>query len=94
MTAEIISLDTWKADQEPHWEGRAKCLECGNIHHAVAPAGVTQMECLACGLEKAAWMGLMRPATWWRCGCGNDLFYVEAAGCLCAKCGARQAFPD
>lgn len=78
------------AEYRPHSEGKARCLDCGHAWEAVAPVGVTWMECPMCGLMRGrfVWSHLREGALHWRCDCGCDLFYVTPDGSYCPNCGA------
>ena len=77
-------------EYRPHSSGSAKCLGCGHVWAAVAPVGVTWMECPSCGRKRGYFVGahLREDSLHWRCNCGNDLFYVTPEGFYCPNCGA------
>lgn len=50
-----------KEEQEPHLSGIARCLDCKHEHVAVAPVGVTVMECPKCGTMRSVWCGPAYP---------------------------------
>lgn len=71
--------------------GPARCLHCKHEWVAVAPAGVVDFECPACGLYKGHRIGICVPPAdeeIWICQCGGDLFMLRRHGPpLCVKCG-------
>ena len=81
--------------KEQHGGGEAFCMQCGQEWHAVAPTGVTRLQCPECramkGLFRFEYMPsddqLMR-----ECSCGNDLFYLTPEGHMCANCGIYQCY--
>ena len=85
----VVELDEYR----PHNSGKARCLTCSHEHVAVAPVGVTWMECPACHTFKATWVGAcQRDGLEWQCKCGNDLFHVKPEGTYCPHCGEWQKF--
>lgn len=88
----VVSLDS----RRPHISGVARCLECGHEHAAVAPVGVTDMECPACGLMRAVWWSSPWPEDgWWQCDCGGAAFAVNTIRqTVCLRCGSAQEFGD
>jgi len=94
VTADVVSLADYRQPEvEPHAAGKARCLECRREWQAVAPVGVTRLECDGCGTQKGVWVGAMGPAEGelvWRCSCDNDLFTLQPTGApMCARCGLR-----
>lgn len=82
----VISLDEYK----PHISGEATCLTCGHEWMAVAPIGTVELECSECHTFKGVFVGMTAPDTVWECNCGNQHFYIDPDGAMCAKCGTRQ----
>lgn len=87
----VLDLAAARKDREPHLSGAARCLACRHEWVAVAPTGVTWMECPACTLERGRMVAQAeRNEPHWHCGCGNDLFFVVADGMYCPNCGDWQ----
>jgi hypothetical protein len=82
----VISLD----EARPHMTGNAMCLQCGEKWVAVAPIGTVELECPECQTWKGVFEGMTAPDTVWQCDCGNQHFYIDDNGAMCAKCGVRQ----
>jgi len=74
-------------EARPHISGDALCLQCGHKWHAVAPIGTVELECSECKTWKGAFEGFTAPDTVWECNCGNQHFYIDPDGAMCAKCG-------
>ena len=85
---EVVNIE----EALPHMTGNVLCIECGNKWVAVAPIETTELECEKCGTMKGAWEHMAAPETCWRCGCGNQHFYIDTNGAMCARCGKRQEF--
>jgi len=81
----IVKMD----DYRPHITGNALCLQCGHRWVAVAPTGTIELECSKCKTWKGVFEGMTAPDTVWQCDCGNQHFYVDDEGAMCAKCGLR-----
>lgn len=75
--------------------GEAYCVCCQHKWVAVAPEGVTFLECPSCHTEKGRFFYpvLIRDAAYWVCMCGNDLFFINPDGCYCPNCGVACVFP-
>ena len=84
----IINIFEHKA----HLSGDAKCLGCQHEWQAVAPVGTTELECPGCGLWKGVYACMTAPDTVWQCDCGNQHFYIDDEGAICARCGVRAIF--
>ena len=87
----VIDLAKKKEERQAHSTGRARCLDCKHEWIAVAPVGVTWMECPKCSLERGRFIFahlIEKPR--WECNCGNDLFYATADGMYCPNCGEWQ----
>lgn len=69
------------------------CMSCRHEEVTVAPLGVIDMECSACGSMKSRWKGEFRPdddvST---CKCGNQMFYMTPQGHFCPNCGDYQKY--
>lgn len=75
--------------------GGAVCVECGHKWVAVAPSGITELECPHCGQTKGIWarlclMGDEVPHL--ICTCGSRFFSITEDYIYCVKCGAIQDF--
>ena len=91
MSAELITLSKVRENRVPHSSGKARCLACKHEWVAVAPTGVTWMECPACSLERGRFVAQHeREEPHWMCNCGNNLFYVVKDGYYCPNCGEWQ----
>lgn len=80
----------------PHLQGRARCLACKHEWEAVAPCGVTEMECPQCACLQGRWRNYIMPPDGtpiWTCDCGNDLHFVSPTGIWCGACGVLASFP-
>ena len=82
----VISLDAVR----PHMTGNAMCLQCGTKWVAVAPIGTVELECPECKTWKGVFEGMTAPDVVWQCDCGNQHFYMDEHGAMCAKCGVRR----
>jgi len=87
---DVVSLDA----QRPHITCGAKCLDCGRTWQAVAPVGVTELECPDCGTLRGTWTHPIAPDTLWQCDCGGQHFYIGYREAHCARCGCAQEFGD
>ena len=88
----VIYLKKEREDRTPHSSGKARCLACKQEWMAVAPTGVTWMECPSCSLERGRFVAQHeRDGLHWHCNCGNDLFYVVKDGYYCPNCGDWQS---
>lgn len=77
--------------RNPHLSGETLCLQCGAKGVAVAPVGVTWMECDECGTMKKVFKYMVaRDGDEWVCDCGSNLFKVTPNGIYCPNCGAWQ----
>ena len=87
----VIDLKSARQEREPHSAGKAKCLACKYEWVAVAPIGVTWMECPSCTLERGRFVAQHeRDTKHWHCNCGCDLFYATPDGFYCPNCGEWQ----
>jgi predicted RNA-binding Zn-ribbon protein involved in translation (DUF1610 family) len=76
------------ADARPHLAGPALCLECRHEWVAVAPLGMTVMDCPSCGARKGARLAMVqKEGPHWECACGNGLFFIREGGTYCPNCG-------
>lgn len=81
----------FKQREQPHKTGEARCMSCAHQWIAVAPIGVTWMECPACSAEKGYFIyPCLRDGNHWTCNCGNDLFQITQEGTYCPNCGNWQ----
>lgn len=80
---------------EPHGQGAAFCMGCGNEWQAVVPVGTTSFECPKCFTHHGHFKFPFAPPTntVWTCNCENQFFNVTEAGIFCPKCGHYQEFP-
>ena len=93
MSATILPFRLEQATQ--NGEGEAFCLQCGHEWYAVAPTGVTRLQCPECKTMKGLFRfehcpkegNLVR-----ECNCGNQLFYLTPEGHMCANCGIYQRY--
>jgi predicted RNA-binding Zn-ribbon protein involved in translation (DUF1610 family) len=91
ITDEIINLESWKEENAPHNQGKARCMACGHEEETVAPTGVVWMECSACHAMKKLFIhDCQRYGKEWTCNCGNDLFRITPEGVYCPNCGDWQ----
>ena len=89
--ATVIDLQAARQEREPHSAGKARCLACKHEWVAVAPIGVTWMECPSCTLERGRFIAQHeRDGEHWNCNCGCDLFYATPDGFYCPNCGEWQ----
>lgn len=83
--------------KQPHLAGEALCIGCRHTWAAVAPVGVWQMECPACGTMKGVWrfpVGAQDGDACFSCDCGCEAltaykhhgrFHLK-----CMSCGTEQ----
>lgn len=94
--AEVLSFGR-KAEppapvEDPHLQGKARCVACKHEWQAVAPHGTTWLECPECHIFRGRFVGQCeRDEPHWHCNCGNDLFYATARGFYCPNCGEWQS---
>jgi hypothetical protein len=75
---------------DPHRQGEARCLNCKHKWQAVAPIGVTGLECPNCGTGQGLFDGLScTQFPQWSCACGEMVFFIDVNGPYCAHCGIR-----
>ena len=70
--------------------GEAVCMHCQHEWVAVAPTGMTWLDCPECGTQKGGFkfpFGVPVGDRLLVCDCGNDIFFVTPVGCLCPNCG-------
>ena len=76
------------ADARPHLAGPARCLDCGAKWEAVAPIGMTVIDCPKCGAQKGARLAMVqKEGAHWTCVCGNALYFIQEEGSYCPNCG-------
>lgn len=80
--------------QRPHISGPAVCLQCGYTWSAVALVGTTELQCPECKAFKGAFEGFTIPEKVRICECGNEHFYLEPEGAMCALCGEFTKYED
>lgn len=92
----VIDLQAAIEKRRPHVSGPARCLQCGHEWAAVAPPGVTWLECPECTVEKGCFIGNAYPEDGlvWQCNCGNELFLQTRNGPLCPLCGVYHELED
>lgn len=77
----------------PHRTGNAVCVGCCHRWVAVTPAGVTGLDCPACGLPKGVFIGLAETELdQWQCCCKGFVFFIDEQGPYCANCGVRPNY--
>lgn len=89
----VISFAEAKAERQPHWTGRCKCVGCGHEWEAVAPIGKMWVDCPCCNLPKGTPkfpFGGAVGDTVFTCNCGSEaltayfrkgLFRLRCMGC-------------
>lgn len=82
----IVSLDQFKKDNEPHCSGVAKCIGCKHTWVAIAPVGTFHLECPNCETFKGVFDGLAMPQLRYECSCGCDLFFITPSEVVCSLC--------
>jgi ribosomal protein L32 len=90
-----MAVIPFKKSQEQHGSGPAFCIACAHEWVAVAPTGVTALECPACKTQKGRYRFEFTPPEGQmvrECDCGNQLFYMTLEGHLCANCGIYQGY--
>jgi hypothetical protein len=90
---EIVDLSTRLSQKEedgPHLSGEATCGFCGHKWVAVAPVGVTHLDCPKCDRRWGLLDHAIEPKTAWACKCGEQLFWVTTIGIMCRRCGELQ----
>lgn len=91
-----------KEPRDPHFQGPALCLACRHEWHAVAPIGLHQFECPACGTLRGVWklpVGVSPGTKVFTCmveGCDSQHMHVirTAEGLWrvdCVRCGYEHA---
>jgi Zn finger protein HypA/HybF involved in hydrogenase expression len=91
VTDNVVDLAAKRAENTPHASGEARCLDCKYEYVAVAPLGVTWMECPKCSLMRSRFIfAHTREGPYWECNCGNSLFHATKDGMYCPNCGEWQ----
>lgn len=82
---------------DPYNAGPAKCIECKHRWVQVAPVGMAEFECPACGSMKGVFTGLVGAQEGdlgFSCACGCDVLTAyKRAGRFylrCMRCGTDQ----
>lgn len=90
--SEIVDFAAAKENKTPHNYGQARCLGCHHEWTAVAPAGMTVLECPRCETDKGVFLGLVliRDENHWVCQCGNRFFCFTKTQTYCPVCGTTQ----
>lgn len=85
---EIISFK--KPETDEHVTGPAVCVGCGKSWIAVAPVGVSTLDCPKCETNRGVFTQLMNRCNsdHWQCNCGSEFFSLTRKGAYCVKCGA------
>jgi hypothetical protein len=85
--AEIVSLAEHR-DAGPPLSGTARCGYCSYEWEAVAPVGAVHLECPSCHRMWGAYKHAVEPPkAFWRCNCGEELFWLTPKGAMCRRCG-------
>ena len=83
-TKRVVSI----ADARPHLAGPARCLDCGHEWMAVAPLGMTVLDCPKCRAQKGGRFAMVqKDGDHWHCGCGNPFYLIRGNGAYCPNCG-------
>jgi phage FluMu protein Com len=85
----IIDFKAKQIEYDAHLSGDARCLCCGHEWVAAAPVGVTELECPECRTMKGVYIGMTAPEVVFECTCGNQHFFIDPDGVMCAICGNR-----
>lgn len=94
----VISFQAKKAERDPHWSGKCKCLGCGHEWVGVGPIGVMIVDCPSCNLPKGHIKHLFGPQegdSVFQCMCGSEAltaYYNKGQFRLvCMACGIDQS---
>lgn len=89
----VIGLGAKQPEDRPHLAGEAFCGACGHEWVAVEPVGNTHFECPKCHRWWGAYKHAAKPkdGDFWRCNCGETLFWLTPTGAMCRRCGTRSA---
>ena len=89
----VVNFAAAKAEREPRWEGKVRCVGCQHEWEGSAPMGTMWLECPACGLPKGTPkhpFGAALGDLFFACLCGcealtaykrKDRFYLRCMGC-------------
>lgn len=88
----MSSVVAFPERKDPHLSGESICSHCRHEWVNVAPVGVVNFECPACGAMKGLFKYPCVPTKYWRCNCGSDLFYITPDRIVCRECGTAQSF--
>lgn len=93
--ADVIILDgvrKLRKEAEPHMHGPAQCVHCHHKWEAVAPVGVSTLQCPSCFTNKGLFTNFVdytEPR--WQCDCGSQFFAIgQHKGIYCIQCGDIQ----
>lgn len=92
--ADVVDLAHFKEEQSPHASGPAQCLGCGHRWVAVAPLGVTALECPNCNTDRGVFRSLFGGCWAWVCVCGNDAYLLSPTHAACLLCGRRVQYTE
>lgn len=90
----VVSLSDAREERSPHMTGEAVCLACEYEWQAVAPVGLTEMECPNCACHKGMLKDFCAPegGLVYNCNsCGGCLFLLKPdLTMMCAGCGMEH----
>ena len=101
--SEVFNFEDEKQKRTPHFQGRAKCLDCKHEWQAVWPkeAGIIDLECPSCGMVKGLPVGTVRPQddakifVCLRCDTGCVHFHITSEWkAFCCYCGFEHDLND
>lgn len=98
MSDKVVDFAAAKAEREPHWAGRCKCVGCNHEWEGVGPMGLVWFDCPSCGLPKGTFKHPFGPAEddlAFAClNCASEAFSVyKRAGVVkivCMGCGTNH----
>jgi hypothetical protein len=92
VSADVVDLSARRLEKSPHRAGYARCLNCKHEWSAVAPIGVTTLECSQCRTFQGVFLGVATTQRLqWQCVCGEFTFFIDEFSPYCAHCGVRPA---
>lgn len=93
----VISFAQAKAEREPHWQGKCKCIGCGHEWEGVAPIGTMFVDCPSCELPKGHPkhpFGCAEGDSVFKCSCGSEALtaYMHKGrfNLRCMACGTEK----